>query len=345
MMDQNTAATPTSGKSGLSLLWIILGIMAGGTALLILLCIGSIYWVTRTPRGSNAASELFTYQDIPLPAFVDRGMPTAVANAPGVQRFEIALGEERDGFYETPGIGGVLWLYIPAGKHAPQSLPCVLMSANRYNHLRGGWLTPAKVNEFETYAKEGCAVVAYELDGRNQAQPFNDVEERRDFDAFKNSRAGLVNARNAFEYVLRHVPEVNPKHIYAAGFAQGGSHALLFAAHEPRLSGVIAVEPDIDIPAKIGPLILNLTSEKMPDVIDFATQSSPHTHVKRIRCPTFLYGTDIDPDKSIAALKTFGNKLTANGAQVTIVETKAYDGNLTGITEVMKWIQERSSAK
>ena len=44
-----------------------------------------------------------------------------------------------------------------------------------------------------------------------------------------DAQAGLVNARNALEFVLARVPEVDPKRIYAAGHSSAGTLALLFA--------------------------------------------------------------------------------------------------------------------
>ena len=68
------------------------------------------------------------------------------------------------------------------------------------------------------------------------------------------SRAGLVNARNALEYLLAKVPEVNPaRKSMPPGTVPPAPCALLFAEHEPRLAGVIAYAPACDVPKWFGP--------------------------------------------------------------------------------------------
>jgi dipeptidyl aminopeptidase/acylaminoacyl peptidase len=199
--------------------------------------------------------------------------------------------------------------------------------------------------EYIPYVQAGYAVVAYDLDGPDYSE--GDPESmKRAFEAFKASRAGLVNARNALEYVLAKVPEVDPKRIYAAGHSSAATHALLFAAHEPRLAAVIAYAPASDVPKWFGPR-LRLVSMMVPGSVDFITQSSPTTHASRIKCPTFLFHAEDDSICEVAQSRTFSETLKQQGTPVTLVTVPSgdhYDSMIAeGIPAAIKWLGERGT--
>ena len=108
------------------------------------------------------------------------------------------------------------------------------------------------------------------------------------------------------DYVLAKVPEVDPARIYAAGHSSAATHALLLAEHEPRLAGVIAYAPAIDVPKRFGPL-LPIFRFLLPGLVDFVTQSSPHTHDRRAemqaRVPVSCRGRLELPDRRHASFR------------------------------------------
>ncbi len=57
---------------------------------------------------------------------------------------------------------------------------------------------------------------------------------------FKAAAGGVVNGKNAVEYVLAKLPEVDRDRLYAAGHSSAAIWALLFAEHESRIKGRIA---------------------------------------------------------------------------------------------------------
>lgn len=333
-------------RKGASCLLIVLGVLGGGALLILLLCGGTIFWFTRVPRGSAAAREPFVYDQVPLPDFPDdRGDPIPTEDDASVSRYEILLGEQ-GGYYETPGDGGKLWVYLPSGEHPPQSLPCVLFPPGRIDHLVGSELSILDEEEHTLYVKAGCVVVAYEFDGRWDVSFSDDPAYQRQFAAFKNTCGGMVNARNALEYALRKIPEVNPRQVFVTGLTAGGTHALLFAAHEPRLAGVMALEPTIDLPTDEGALTLRMQSESQPDLIDFVTQISPHTHAKRIKCPTFLFYQQVEKPLVIRQIpqgKDFVNRLKRQGtnATLTIVKDEFSGGAKVGIPPSIDWLLDQ----
>jgi dipeptidyl aminopeptidase/acylaminoacyl peptidase len=334
------APAPTRGPN-----WLIIGSVVGGGGLLLLLaCCGGIAYLARSPVASAAAREPFVITEVAVPSFGERGDPAEIE--PGVQLEQISIQGTSDdptgGYYTTPGHGGTINLYLPAGQHAPQSLPCVLITGAGSNLLSGMQISEADWPEHIPYVKAGYAVIAYELDGPSWG---DEPEEMREaFEAFQDSRAGLVNARNALEFATKRVPEINPARIYAAGHSSAGTHALLLAAHEPRLAGVIAYAPATDLPKWFGPR-LRLVSFVLPESVDFITQSSPHTHAARIKCPTFVFHAEDDRTCEIGDSRLFVEALKAQGTDATLATVPTgdhYDAMIDqGIPQAIQWLQSR----
>src|SRR5262245_3271296 len=326
---------------GLSCATMALVLFGGGALLLVVLCAGASITLSNPPKASPEASQTFTFDEVPIPTFPERVTATEIAR--GVSKREIVLGES-DGYYPTPGHGGKLILYVPLGRLRAKSVPCVLITGAGSNLLSGMSLGDGDSPEHIPYLKEGYFVLAYELDG--PLEDTGDVQQmQRAYEAFSKSRAGLVNARNALQYVLDKVPEVNPDQIYVAGHSSAATHALLFAEHEPRLAGVIAYAPAVNVPKRLGPM-LRIFSLQMPGVVDFATQSSPYTHIAQLKCPTFLFHAEDDSNCPIAATRKFAAELKQQGTDVTFVSVPTgnhYDSMIKdGIPAGIKWLEGRT---
>jgi len=219
-----------------------------------------------------------------------------------------------------PGARMQLWLYLPAGEHEDHSLPCVLIAPAGTNRLIGMDLGSGDEPEHLPYVKAGFAVVAYSLDGP-VANPENaEGDELADaYDDFKAARAGLVNARNALEFSLAKVPQVDPQRIFAAGHSSAGTLALLFVEHEPRLRGCVAYAPGIsfaDIEAELNNN--RLLRMVFPDIRKFITRSSPETHIDRFACPLFLFHAEGDQVVKVTESRMFATQLESRGVEVTL---------------------------
>jgi dienelactone hydrolase len=314
---------------------------------LVLVCCGGLAMVFRTPAASAAAKEPFQIKEVPAPAFPERADADRNELEPGVLQYVIGIGEDEGGFYDKPGHGGYMYLYLPPGEHAPKSLPCVLIAPAGSTLLAGMDLGEGDEDKHKPYVKAGCAVLSYELDG--PCYDDTDTTEMRDaYEAFRKSRAGLVNARNALEYVLAKVPEVDPARIYAAGHSSAATHALLFAAHESRLAGVIAYAPATDLPKRMGPQ-MPLFRFILPGLVDFVTQSSPSTHLASLKRPTFLFHAEDDSNCPIADTRAFADKLKQQGTDVKLVTVATgdhYDSMINqGIPAAIQWLRDRQAIK
>lgn len=119
---------------------------------------------------------------------------------PGVMFHEVRLPGG-----DKPGFAGKLWLYLPSGDHADQSLPCVLITAGGSNLLEGIHLSEYTRAEQLPYVRAGFAVLAYELDGalpggRNASEAEMLEQHKEAMARFLAARAGLVNAHVALQF-------------------------------------------------------------------------------------------------------------------------------------------------
>jgi dienelactone hydrolase len=335
---------PPPKNSGPNWVLIILGVLGGGAILVVAACCGGIMWLGSPPKASPQASQPFEVISVSPPPFPERGLNRTTLE-PGITREEVSFGA-RGGFYNPPGNGGILWIYLPEGQHAPGSLPCILICGAGSTLLEGMSLTDrdadgdGDVPEHLPYVKAGFAVVAYEIDG-----PGDSDDNPRAYDAFRQSRAGLVNARNALEYVLAKVPEVNSKQIYSAGHSSAGTMSLLFAEHEPRLAGCIAYAPCTDVPAFI--VRIRTLSFTHQGIADFVVQSSPNTHESRLNCPVFLFHAEDDGNVDVEETEEFAARLKQRGRDVTlkIVPTgDHYDSMIDeGIPAAIQWLKTKTN--
>ena len=208
------------------------------------------------------------------------------------------------------------------------------------------------IAECVPYVKAGYAVIAFEQDGPIQDVVVNvrvkvsDEQVAGAYKSFSAAQAGLVNARNAFEYVRQHVPEVNQSKIFIAGHSSAGTMALLFAEHEPRLAGCIAFAPCVDLASRFrGTKGMTLAS-KLPNFGEFVNRSSPKTHLDEIRCPVFLYHARGDKVTPFKETEDFADKLRNSGKNVTFKPSDDVDHYYSmrqeGIPLAIEWLKERT---
>jgi dipeptidyl aminopeptidase/acylaminoacyl peptidase len=206
-------------------------------------------------------------------------------------------------------------------------------------------LADGDVAEILPYVNEGFAVLAYELDGPyHGGEDGSDVEFRRAYDKFRAAKAGLVNSRNALQYVLSQVPEVDPARIYTAGHSSAADQALLLAGHESRLAGCIAYMPAYDNVQWLSPVAIRGTEFVLPGASDFAVKSSPSTHINNITCPVFLFHAEDDENVDVGIVRGGAESMNAAGVDVTF-QTAQNGGHYyamieQGIPAGIQWLKE-----
>lgn len=291
------------------------------------------------PAGGEASSELGTLPSATIASFPPLPPPRAIDT--GILMSQVALRGDRS----QPGTSMQLWVYLPAGQHADHSLPCVLIAPAGSNMLIGMGLAQGDQPEHIPYVRAGFAVVAYTLDGaiRNR-ETASDAEFATAYKKFQQADAGLVNARNALEYALAQIPQVDPERVFTAGHSSAGATALLFAEHEPRIRGCVAFAPCSDVEAYLADITGSaITQMLLPGVAKFAKQSSPATHAGKLNCPVFLFHAADDQNVSIRETQKFAGLLRSLGKDVTLETVPRgdhYDSMVDqGIPAAIRWLQ------
>lgn len=261
---------------------------------------------------SAAFDGRFPVADVPVPEFPDLGVPRGSTVA-GVVYHEISLGDfDAPARNAPPGSRMDMILYLPNGVHDRGSLPCILIAAAGTALLEGnGCFDESYQAETLPYVQQGFAVLGYSLDGALPAGKPSNRELATAYQQFRAAHAGLVNSRNALEFVLQKVPQVNPDQIYAAGHSSAGTLALLFAEHEARLAGCLAYAPCVDVAKRLTGYTSNpLVALMMPGAQDFAAKESPLEHLSHLRCPVFLFHASDDTNTPISETVMLSEKLT-----------------------------------
>jgi cephalosporin-C deacetylase-like acetyl esterase len=217
-----------------------------------------------------------------VPAIPERGKPQAMEE--GVVMEETA--------YHGSGPGGrtVLWLNLPAGAHKAKSLPCVLVAPAGSTMFQGMKLSEGDRDEQVPYVKEGFACMGFSLDGDMSDMKGTIGDVQTTFQQFVDSGGGVVNLRNAIEFLLAKVPEVDPARLYLCGHSSSATFALYACTVEPRIKAVCAYSPACDpLAFQNHTLTFKFLEGKVDNVDTFLSQVAPLNYVDRIHVPTLLF--------------------------------------------------------
>jgi dipeptidyl aminopeptidase/acylaminoacyl peptidase len=281
---------------------------------------------------------------VPIPQLPDLGVATPIAGTnSNFQFIQIRQGS-------GPGQTMQFRVYLPNAQSPAQSIPCVLLAPAGTNMLHGNPLDGGDYHdEALPYSEAGMAVVCFSLDGEMTATP--DSGDRAyglalsvAYRQFMASKAGVVNGRNALEFALAKLPQVNPKKIFAAGHSSAATVSLLMAANEERLAGAIAFAPVTDLSIRLEGITQDPSVRTvLPGISTYLRTGSPVTYVDRYKCPLFVFHARDDTNEPFQNTENFVNQLKANSAKAdfAIAETgDHYDSMIeAGIPQAIHWIQ------
>lgn len=243
-----------------------------------------------------------------------------------------------------PGTGMSMRLRLPPGEHEVSSLPCILIAPAGSTLLTGMPLDGIEhTAETAPYVAAGYAVVEYSIDGECAGNTPDELS--RAYPQFKLAMAGVLNGRNALEFVLHDVRPVNPDRIFTAGHSSAAVLALLLAEHDPRIRGCLAYAPACDVEARLRPNLAQMDAERLfPGVFEFIQRSSPTTHISHLGCPVFLFHARDDDNVPVSMTAAFHAQLQAAGKQSTLVEVPTgghYNSMVQeGIPAGLRWLQQ-----
>lgn len=294
---------------------------------------------------SGPATEPYNIAAIPVPPLPEPG-PLLPSPTGGFVYSEAQ--------FTDPGQpGGItkVRMRLPNGQHAAQSLGCILVGSAGTPMIWGNGLAGVDYfAETQPYISAGYAVCEYSMDGEydEDNEDENETQLKLAYQKFAASCAGVANVRNAVEFVLAKMPQINPNRIYIAGHSSAGATALLAAAHEPRIKACIAYAAPADILQRQGEMLDEMDfSGFRPDLREFLQRSSPITHVARIQCPVYLFHASDDSVVTISESQTMNKRLMELGRAGTlqIVPTGDHYDSMTqqGLPMAVAWLKQLPS--
>jgi acetyl esterase/lipase len=236
-----------------------------------------------------------------------------------------------------------MFVYLPAEPAGPATLPCVLVAPAGTILLTGNGVTDDYHKEALPYVEAGCVVVRYSLDGSVDDMD-NPAQLEAGIQAFMKAEGGTVNGRNALEYVLQNLPQVNPRRIFVAGHSSAGTVALCMAAVEPRLAGCIAYAACADPEARLRDVLEN-NGPAYALLMQFLAAASPMKHASEIKCPVMVFHA-LD-DSNVAYSEALNYVATLKSAAVETHFVTAASGDHyqpmidEGIPAGIHWLQQQ----
>ncbi|QDT29084.1 prolyl oligopeptidase family serine peptidase [Gimesia panareensis] len=246
-------------------------------------------------------------------------------------------------------------VFLPRTNEKSPRFPCVIVPPAGATLLTGMDIDAVEDipnPEHEPYIKAGFAVITFSIDGDlGEGDQTSNADFIKAHQAFRKSKAGMLNYAQALSLALETIPEIDTDNIFLAGHSSAATLNLLFAEHAQQsfwgagvIKGCLAYAPSVDPQrffadhlAEIKPLI--------PDVEDFIRLSSPLEHYESIDCPVFLFHARGDQVTSFAATKQFAELLKSKGKDVELVSSDGVDHYQTmideGIPRGIQWIQAR----
>jgi len=283
---------------------------------------------------------------IPVPQLPDLSVATPISGTNSTFQFiQIKQGS-------GPGQTMQFRVYLPVAQSPAQSIPCVLLAPAGTNMLHGN---PLDGDDFHDealpYSEAGMAVVCFSLDGEMTADP--SAGDRAyglalsvAYRQFMAAKAGVVNGRNALEFALAKLPQVNPKKIFTAGHSSAATVSLLMAANEERLAGAIAYAPVTDLNIRLEEIAQDRSVRSiLPGITTYLRTGSPVTYVDRYKCPLFVFHARDDTNELFQNTENFVNQLKAKSAKVDFAIVNSgdhYDSMIqSGIPQAINWIRNQ----
>lgn len=295
---------------------------------------------------ASSVADPYDVSDVPVPEFPV--LPPARLSVAGVDIHQFTLNGDKD----VAGHRMTLRVYLPQGAAADGSRTCVLVAPAGSTLLVGNSIDGMDYHD-ETlpYALDGCVVVMYSLDGQQPSELLSDymynMALQSAFQQFMQARAGLVNARNALEFVLARLPQVDPSKIYSAGHSSAGTLSLQLAAAQPRLAGSIAYAPVSNLRFRLGEFADDPEfAAALPGIGNYLDTYSPQQMAGRMQRPLFLFHAADDGNVPISQSNRLSQSVPnpARLEYVTVPTGNHYNSMIDeGIPAARAWLRRQTA--
>ncbi len=339
------SAKPSRRSRSTSSQGIIIAVaVVGGFAILLFIGLIIYRFGIKGSDDPRDPADGFAVEKVAVPSFPDLPAPR-IHRQTGAKIHFVDLANQ-PGNGSGPGEHMKMRVYLPPGEHADRSLGCVLVAPAGTNLLCGNDMDDDDYHaETLPYVQAGYAVVYYSIDG-----PLSDLgnateaEMTSAYKKFKAAKAGVANGRNALEFVLAKMPQVDPQRMFSAGHSSAGTLSLLLAAHESRLKGCIAYAPATDVEKRLEELTDAWDADDVfPGIEDFLERSSPKTHADKISCPVFLFHAVDDSNVPYSRSLSYVQQLKDENKSVSFVSAPSgdhYDAMVErGIPAAINWLK------
>lgn len=333
----NSRGSSSSGGGGMRVLLI-------GGACIGVLFIGGMLLVAGMAMVGKQSVATMSPASVSVPQLPSLGVATPLPGTNSTFQFlQIKQGS-------GPGQSMQFRVYLPATQYAPGSIPCVLLAPAGTNLLHGNPLDAGDYHdEALPYCEAGMAVVCFSLDGEMTADPSAGdyaygLALATAYRQFTAAKAGVVNARNALEFALTKMPQVDTKRIYIAGHSSAATVSLLTAAHDERLAGAIAFAPITDLNKRLGELAAEESVRRiLPGLRTYLRTGSPITYADKYKCPLFVFHARDDSNELFQNTEMFAAMVKAHSAKIQFAIVNSgdhYDSMIeAGIPQAIQWIQ------
>ena len=305
----------------------------------------ALAWGMSAPKITPRDDLPRTAQEIQRPPVSPSSLPnlgSARSIRPGVDFREVRLPVARD----EPGYASKLYIYVPKGHHPPKSLPCIFIAPAGAIAFAGMELGSEDQSEHIPYAAAGFVVVAYEIDGNiPDTDTATDAEILQAAQRYWAAGAGIVNARNAIDFALAKIPEVDPSRLFTAGHSSAGVQSLLLAENDSRIKGCIAYAPVVDLELRVSD-VLPLYRCAIKDFDVLLKLASPRAGESRLHCPVFLFHALDDDVVPVSESTGLADRLQRDGRSVELKTASSgghYDSMISqGIPSGITWLKRIS---
>ncbi len=228
------------------------------------------------------------------------GLPTNKSRTEHYDRYQVTIDQTK------------VEVFLPANSSGPY--PWVLLAPGGATFGRDAETEHVVVMP---YIRQGFAVASFSIPGIVSAEDFSNAKLKqqvspemvRSLATYFNLNAGMNSARAVLDTLLEREPALDHERIFVAGHGTGGTTALVFAAHEPRLKGCVVYAPVIDLDKWLSPRMIANLDKALPGVANHIRRSGPLAHLRRIGCPVFLFHARDDLDTPCRRAESFVEQL------------------------------------
>ena len=290
--------------------------------------------------GATAQQETQVNLDVhsvPVPNFPE--LSDRLPSMEGIDAFKVDFGANE------PGRNSRLIVCVPNDPQGDgERKPCVFMAASGGTNFSGVRFEEMRIGECLPYALAGFIVVMYEVDGHMDSGDISQKQFRSRFAQFCDSKAGLVNARNAIKFALAKIPGIDNERLFAVGHSSAGRQAMLLGATDPRIKGCLGLAPLLSRDAKDEELLMKDLMFKPSNFEEALDVFAPVTHVSMMKASVLIAHGKLDRIIPSYNSENFVKQLSKHSEEVglALFDTDHFQIPREAMVTGLKWLRDQA---